>query len=405
MLGASRRLQQRRHRERIRASRQPALPLGQVRLAGAGTAALLLGADPQLLLLPQPGGKPPQVVHRTRVGGRRHRAQGFAEIPQCGEAAPAAAETAPHRIEGRHPAVGRPLRHGADIGLQQVGVRKLQCEPVRQLFEADQNILHPDRHADAADCLLDPLGEDTDLIRLEILGLEAEIGGIKPGQRGEGGALQGFRGCGRRQRAALSVPDRLGGHRCCGWHGGLGGGHGVLPGGTGGWKPKALTRRAARGGTATPVRGRSSDAMRRRDPADGSRCGDAPFGTRPRTSASPGPHRHRDVAGTPRRGRQHPAASPMEADRQPRSSRDRSPPLPAEGRRRIQDSPIPRRSRPVVRFCQPADRRRRRDRRLRCRLRRRLRSPRADKRSRASHGGTARRPARSPVPATLSARH
>ena len=56
--------------------RQFALSAGQGGLAGAGAAALLLGAGAQLLFLAQPARQPPQIVggaalHRRRQGAQR----------------------------------------------------------------------------------------------------------------------------------------------------------------------------------------------------------------------------------------------------------------------------------------------------------------------------------------------
>lgn len=180
--------------------RQFALPVGQGVFAGAGAAALLLGAGAQLLFLAQPGRQPPQIVGGAAFRRGRQGAQRLAEIAQRRKAAPAAAESRPHRVECRHPAVGRPPRHRPHVGLQQVGVGQLQREAVGQLLQPDQHILDADRRGQRADGLFHPVGERTDLLRCQILRFEPQIRGVKPGQRGEAARLQGFRGCGRRHR-------------------------------------------------------------------------------------------------------------------------------------------------------------------------------------------------------------
>jgi len=181
--------------------RQFALPVGECRLAGAGTAALLLGAGAQLLFLAQPGRQPPQIVGGAAFHRGRQGAQRLAEVAQRRKAAPAAAEGRPHRLEGRHPAVGRPRRHRPHVGLQQVGVGQLQREAVGQLLQPDQHILDADRRGQRADGPLHPVGERADLVGRQILRFEPQVSGIKPGQRGEAAGLRGCRGCGRRHRA------------------------------------------------------------------------------------------------------------------------------------------------------------------------------------------------------------
>ncbi|WP_377810381.1 hypothetical protein ABNQ38_32280 [Azospirillum sp. A29] len=180
--------------------RQFALPVRQGGFTGAGAAALLFGAGAQLLFLAQPGRQPPQIVGGAAFHRRRQGAQRFAEVAQRRKAAPAAAESRPHRVEGRHPAVGRPLRHRPHVGLQQIGVGQFQREAVGQLLQPDQHILDADRRGQRADGLLDPVGERPDLVGRQILGFEPQIRGIKPGQRDEAARLRGFRGCGRRHR-------------------------------------------------------------------------------------------------------------------------------------------------------------------------------------------------------------
>lgn len=189
--------------------RQFALPVRQGGFTGAGAAALFLGAGAQLLFLAQPGRQPPQIVGGAAFRRGRQGAQRLAEVAQRRKAAPAAAESRPHRLEGCHPAVGRPLRHRPHIGLQQVGVGQLQREAVGQLLQPDQHILDADRRGQRSDGLLDPVGQRADLVGRQILRFEPQIRGIKPGQRGEAVGLRGCRGCGRRHRAQ----GRHAGHR------------------------------------------------------------------------------------------------------------------------------------------------------------------------------------------------
>ncbi|WP_455174555.1 hypothetical protein [Azospirillum largimobile] len=116
------------------AARQFPLPLSHGRFAGTGTAALLLGAGTQLLFLPQTRGQTPQIVGGPALRHRRQGGESVAEVTQRRKAAPAAAEIRPDGIEGRHPAVGRPIGHRPHICLQQVGVRQFQREAVGQLL-------------------------------------------------------------------------------------------------------------------------------------------------------------------------------------------------------------------------------------------------------------------------------
>lgn len=205
---------------------QPALPFGQGRFPGPRAAALVLGAGAQPLFLAQPGGQPPQIVGDAAFHRRRQGAQRLAEVAQRRKAAPAAAKSRPHRLEGSHPAVGRPCRHRPHVGLQQIGVRQFQREAVGQLLQPDQHILDADRRRQRADRLLHPLGQRADLVGRQVLRLEPQIRDLKPGQRGEGAGQRGFHGCGRRHRV------RPAGNRS----GDRGGGHGGTPGGTGGRK-------------------------------------------------------------------------------------------------------------------------------------------------------------------------
>ncbi|WP_310116110.1 hypothetical protein [Azospirillum sp. BE72] len=168
------------------APRQFALPLGQCRFAGTGTAALLLGAGAQLLFLAQARGQTPQIVGGPALPHRRQGGQSVAEVAQGREAAPSAAEIRPDRLEGRHPAVRRPIGHRPHVGLQQFGVRQFQREAVGQLFQPDQHILDADRRRQRADGLLHPVGQRPDLVGRHILRLEPQVGDLKTGQRGEG---------------------------------------------------------------------------------------------------------------------------------------------------------------------------------------------------------------------------
>ena len=222
------------------AARQFPLPLGQGRFAGTDTAALLLGAGAQALLLAQARGQTPQILGRTALRHRRQAGQRVAEVAQGREAAPAAAEIRPDRIEGRHPAVRRPIGHRPHIRLQQFGVRQFQSEAVGQLFQPDQHILDTDRRRQRPDRLLHPVGEGADLGGRQILRLEPQVGDLKTGQRGEGAGQRGFRGCGRRHWTRHRARIRCGE----GWNGDHGGAPGGGCEGRTGWRA-TLRRRTA----------------------------------------------------------------------------------------------------------------------------------------------------------------
>ncbi|AWB07261.1 hypothetical protein A6A40_19615 (plasmid) [Azospirillum humicireducens] len=116
-----------------------------------------------MLFLAQARGQTPQIVGGTALRSRRQGGERVAEVAQGRKAAPATAEARPDRIEGGHPAVGRPLRHRPHVGLQQLGIRQFQREAVGQLLQPDQHILDADRGRQGADGLLHPLGQRTDL--------------------------------------------------------------------------------------------------------------------------------------------------------------------------------------------------------------------------------------------------
>ncbi|KAA0573278.1 hypothetical protein FZ983_30115 [Azospirillum sp. B21] len=117
-----------------------------------------------MLFLPQARGQTPQIVGGPALPHRRQGSQSVAEIAQGREAAPSAAEIRPDGVEGRHPAVGRPIGHRPHVGLQQLGVRQFQREAVGQLFQPDQHILDAYRRRQSTNGLLHPLGQRPDLV-------------------------------------------------------------------------------------------------------------------------------------------------------------------------------------------------------------------------------------------------